>query len=136
VDRLEFLDVLLGDRPALTPTESFYQRILAGDADEAQDHAEILLKERSLSSYYDEVALKGLQLAASDAERGALRPQQLVRVKNTVMGLISELEPYEDIDPPLQEQKEEGKKNPGGTPAGERELPKAPAPQGCSTLNS
>ena len=25
-----FLDVLLGDRPALTPVESFYQRILAG----------------------------------------------------------------------------------------------------------
>ena len=58
VDRLKFLDVLLGDRPALTPIESFYQRILAGDADEAQDHAELLLKDRSLSSYYDEVALK------------------------------------------------------------------------------
>ena len=26
VDRLEFLDVLLGDRPALTPIENFYQR--------------------------------------------------------------------------------------------------------------
>jgi predicted PurR-regulated permease PerM len=30
VERLEFLDILLGDRPALTPVESFYQRILAG----------------------------------------------------------------------------------------------------------
>ena len=30
VPRLEFLDVILGDRPALTPIESFYQRILAG----------------------------------------------------------------------------------------------------------
>jgi len=45
VERLEFLDVLLGDRPALTSVESFYQRILAGDADEAQDHAELLLKD-------------------------------------------------------------------------------------------
>jgi len=62
VDRLEFLDILLGDRPPLTSVESFYQRFLAGDADEAQDHAELPLKERSLSSYYDEVALKGLQL--------------------------------------------------------------------------
>ncbi len=44
VKRLEFLDVMLGDRPALTPVESFYQRILAGDADEAQDHAELLLE--------------------------------------------------------------------------------------------
>jgi hypothetical protein len=57
VERLAFLDILLGDRPALTPIESFYQRILAGDEDEALDHAELLLKERSLSSYYDEVIL-------------------------------------------------------------------------------
>ncbi len=30
VDRLGFLEVLLGDRPALTPIENFYQRLLAG----------------------------------------------------------------------------------------------------------
>ena len=59
VERLEFLDVILGDRPALTPVESFYQRMLAGDPDEAHDQAEVLLRDRPLSSYYDEVALKG-----------------------------------------------------------------------------
>ena len=81
VERLEFLDVLLGDRPALTPVESFYQRMLAGDPDEAQDQAELLLKTRPLSSYYDEVALKGLQLAATDAARSVLGPGQIERVK-------------------------------------------------------
>src|SRR3954464_6229936 len=91
VDRLEFLDVLLGDRPPLTPVESFYQRILAGDADEAQDHAELLLDQRSLSSYYDEVALRGLQLAANDAERGVIGHRQLEKVRNTIFGLIQEL---------------------------------------------
>src|SRR6185436_2015898 len=40
VERLEFLEVLLGDRPALTPVESFYQRMLAGDPDEARFQAE------------------------------------------------------------------------------------------------
>jgi predicted PurR-regulated permease PerM len=89
VERLEFLEVLLGDRPALTPVESFYQRILAGDADEAQDHAELLLKDRSLSWYYDEVALRGLQLAAEDAQRGVLHGEQLERVKNTIKELVS-----------------------------------------------
>jgi hypothetical protein len=60
---LEFLDVLLGDRPALTPIQNFYQRMLADDPDEALEQAELLLKgERSLTAYYDEVALKGLQL--------------------------------------------------------------------------
>ena len=73
VERLEFLDIILGDRPPLTPVESFYQRILAGDPDEARAQAELLLKEHSLSSYYDQVALKGLQLAAADAARRADR---------------------------------------------------------------
>jgi predicted PurR-regulated permease PerM len=99
VERLAFLDILLGDRPALTPMESFYQRILAGDADEALDQAELLLKERSLSSYYDEVILKGLQLAANDTERGVLRPQQLQRIRGIVSGLVIELSEHDDAEP-------------------------------------
>ena len=91
VERLEFLDVLLGDRPALSPAEGFYQRMLAGDPDEALDQAELLLKDRPLSSYYDEVALKGLQLAARDAQRGLLPPDQVERVKTTVRSLIDDL---------------------------------------------
>ena len=81
VARLEFLDVLLGDRPALTPVESFYQRMLAGDPDEVHDHAEVLLKQLSLASYYDDVALEGLRLAVIDAERGVLTPGHLERIK-------------------------------------------------------
>ena len=99
VQRLEFLDVLLGDRPALTPVESFYQRMLAGDPDEALDQAELLLKERSLSSYYDEVALRGLQLAANDASRGAVPPEQIEQVKNAIRGLVADLAGHEDQDP-------------------------------------
>jgi hypothetical protein len=56
VERLEFLDIMFGDRPALSPPEIFYQRMLAGDPTEAAEKAEEFLKERSLSSYYDEVA--------------------------------------------------------------------------------
>ena len=100
VDRLEFLDVILGDRPALTPVESFYQRMLASDPDEAQDQAELLLKGRPLSSYYDEVALKGLQLAANDAARFVLGVGQIERVREASFTLIEELAEHDDIDPP------------------------------------
>jgi len=100
VKRLEFLDVMLGDRPALTPVESFYQRMLAGDPDEAQEQAEVLLKSRSLSSYYDEVALKGLQLAANDLERGVLNAAQMERVKEAVKQLAADLESHDDVDKP------------------------------------
>ena len=99
VERFEFLDILLGDRAALTPVESFYQRILAGDVDEAQDYAEAFLKEKSLSSYYDQVAIKGMQMATYDAERGVLHQKQLQRVRNTIKALISALSEFEDEDP-------------------------------------
>jgi len=99
VKRLEFLDVMLGDRPALTPVESFYQRILAGDADEAEDQAELLLKERSLSTYYDEVALKGLQFAANDLQRNVLNAHQLERIKSTIKALVKGLARHGDVAP-------------------------------------
>ncbi len=79
--------MLLGDRPALTPAENLYQRMLAGDPDEALESAELLLKERSLTSYYDEVARQGLQLAANDAGRGVLTAHQLERVRDVVNAL-------------------------------------------------
>ena len=123
VERLEFLDVMLGDRPALTPIENFYQRALAGDSDEAQEQAEILLKDRSLSSYYDEVALKGLQLAANDLLRGVLTTLQLERIKTVVQDLVDGLDDHDDADPkPIDD-------NAVLAPTSDqRELPKQPAP--------
>jgi hypothetical protein len=99
VRRLEFLDVLLGDQPALTPIENFYQRALAGDPDEAIEQAEVLLRERSLSAYYDEVAIKGLQLAANDVERGSVTATQLARIEATTNDLVDGLDGYDDCEP-------------------------------------
>lgn len=96
VEHLEFLDVLLGDRPALSPVESFYQRMLAGDPDEALEHAEAYLKERPLSSYYDEVALEGLRLAAHDARRDALSPSKVERLNQSIGELVHDLRRYDD----------------------------------------
>jgi hypothetical protein len=64
VERLAFLQVLLGDLPALTKSETFYQRLLSGDTDDLQEQAEEALKESTLSSYDDEVAMPGLEMAA------------------------------------------------------------------------
>jgi predicted PurR-regulated permease PerM len=122
VPRLEFLDVLLGDRPALTPVESFYQRILAGDADEALDQAEMLLRDRSLSSYYDEVALHGIQLATIDIARGALPPERVQALLETVMELIGELASHGDREP--DPKRADG--GPVAAPARETDLPTHP----------
>src|SRR3954452_10591725 len=100
VERLEFLDVMFGDRPALSPPEIFYQRMLAGDPTEAAEKAEQFLKERSLASYYDEVALKGLQLAQVDARRGALDQVRLTKIRNTVSEFAADLADQDDRPPP------------------------------------
>jgi hypothetical protein len=99
VERLAFLDVMFGDRPALSPPEIFYQRMLAGDPTEAAEKAEEFLKERSLSAYYDEVALKGLQLAQSDLDRDALDQVRLITICDTVQEFVADLSDQADHEP-------------------------------------
>ena len=124
VPKLEFLDVLLGDRPALTPIESFYQRILAGDADEALAQAEQMLRDRPLSSYYDEVVLNGLRLAAVDVERGLLRPAQIEQVVKTVLDVVADLDEHDDVAPSSKGDAE----GPVALPERETKLPKRAPP--------
>ena len=124
IERLEFLDVVLGDRPALTPVENFYQRVLAGDPDEALEQAELLLKERSLSSYYDEVAIKGLRLAATDVLRQVVTPLQLDRIRDALADLVEGLDEHPDADPAASETD----KDVVGATGAEQRLPKQPAP--------
>src|SRR6476661_1527598 len=92
VERLEFLDVLLGDAPALTPVESFYQRMLAADSSEVAEQAEQFIKERPLADYYDEIALEALLMAQADVRRGALDEQRQARIRETIGELVEDLQ--------------------------------------------
>jgi predicted PurR-regulated permease PerM len=91
-DRLNFLTILLGDQPALTPAQTFYQRLLADDPHEAIVQADRLLGEMSVTDYYDQVALEGLRLARNDALRGVLTSEQLARFNEAVADIIENLE--------------------------------------------
>lgn len=99
VDRLEFLEVALGDRPPLDPPETFYQRALAGDADGLAEQAEAELRDKPLSIYYDEVALRGLALAQTDALRSSLDQARVTALRERVESLIEDLEDEEDAPP-------------------------------------
>ncbi|HEV2568320.1 MAG TPA: AI-2E family transporter [Sphingomonas sp.] len=125
VPQMEFIDVLFGDRPALTPVESFYQRMLAGDADEVQDQAEQLLKERSLSSYYDEVVVPGLRLALTDRRRGAISGECLNGIVDSTCELVGTLEGHDDVDPASEEAAAE----PAPPSLAEQALPAEPPPE-------
>lgn len=91
VERLQFLDVLLGDRPALSPGESFYQRMLAGDPDEVARQAELYLKDKPLADYYDSVAMAGLALAQRDVNRGVLAHDRQLEIREAVAGMVEDL---------------------------------------------
>lgn len=125
VPQLEFIDVLFGDRPALTPAESFYQRMLAGDEDEVHDQAVQMLKDRSLSSYYDQVVVEGLKLALIDRRRGALSRSGLHLIIESTRDLVESLAGHDDVDPSNSEAAVE----PVTRPLAERTLPERPPPQ-------
>lgn len=91
VKSLEFFDVLLGDRPALTPVESFYQRILADNPDEALAQAETLLDDRSLVDYYDGVVIEGLKLAVDDQARGTINKARAQQMTRSMLSVIHDL---------------------------------------------
>jgi predicted PurR-regulated permease PerM len=76
VPQLQFLDVVLGNQPALTTEETFYQRMLASDPEEATQLAEEFAAEHSLAAFFDEVAIPALARAQADSDRGALLPDR------------------------------------------------------------
>ncbi len=101
VKSLEFFDVLLGDRPALSPTESFYQRILANNPDEALAQADLFLadKSKSLVDYYDDVVIHALELAAEDEARGMLDRRRSLQMSRSMLEVIHDLQDHAQSDP-------------------------------------
>jgi predicted PurR-regulated permease PerM len=111
IEALQFIDVLLGDEPALEPEERFYQRVLAGDATEAADQAEKELKSVPLSTYYDTVAMKALLLAQVDAAHGKLTRDKQLQIRDTIEEIVDDLSDYADEVPPGTEEAAFGKAN-------------------------
>jgi len=96
VERLKFLEIMLGDRPPLSPPQLVYQRMLAGDPLEAAEQAHDFLKGSSLDDYCDAILLKGLRLAETDRRLGHLDEERLDRIASTVDELVADLEAHYD----------------------------------------
>jgi predicted PurR-regulated permease PerM len=98
VESLNFIELMLGDKPPLSPVESFYQRILASDPDEVSFQAETLLKTMPLLEYYEEVALPALALAQIDVSRGVLEKSRQVEVCDSVERVVTDLSDHVDLE--------------------------------------
>ncbi len=98
VENLNFIELLLGDKPALSPVQSFYQRILASDPDEVAFQAEAFLYEKPLLDYYEEVAMPALALAQVDVSRGVLDINRQSEVCACVERVVDDLADHVDPD--------------------------------------
>ena len=72
VPQLAVLDILLGEEPVLNPTTRIYQRLIAGDDEEAAELALGYLKESPLEAVYDQILIPVLAEAECDWHRGKL----------------------------------------------------------------
>jgi len=111
VPQLQFLDVMLGSDPVLSPDESFYQRLLAGDPEEATEQAEEFAKERSIDEFAQEVALPVLARAQADSDRGILPPERRETVKDGFATILENL--FEDAALEADPAAEDAAKIPG-----------------------
>jgi hypothetical protein len=89
IKALRLLDILLGDGEALTLPERFYQRALSADSEELIANARAYLKHDSLAAYSDFVLMPAIRLAAFDLERGAISREQQLKVRQTIVTVVS-----------------------------------------------
>ncbi len=97
VESLNFIELMLGDKPPLSPVQSFYQRILSSDPDEVAFQAEALLATMPLLEYYEEVALPALAMAQVDVTRGVLERSRQVEVCDCVERVVADLSDHVDV---------------------------------------
>ncbi len=91
VPQLQFLGVLLGSDPVLAPEEQLYQRLLAGNAEEAIDVAENYTDEHSSRAFYDHVAIPALRLAENDRQRSTGDASYKRRVAEGMAAVVREV---------------------------------------------
>jgi predicted PurR-regulated permease PerM len=91
VPGMRFLAVLLGDEPALSADAVYYQRLLAGDHDEAAEIVEGHLATAAPETVYDAVLLPPLAYVRRDAAE--LSDQQEREVLRGTMAILDDLSP-------------------------------------------
>jgi hypothetical protein len=92
IESLRYVEVMIGNAPPLTPAQTFYQRALSGNSDEATEQVEECLEEHgSLARCYDEVVLEALALAEVDVLRGTLDEEHALTINHVIRSVIADI---------------------------------------------
>jgi len=136
VPQLAVFDVLLGDEPVLDPTTRIYQRLIAGDDEEAAEMSLEYLKERPLQAVYDQILIPALAQAECDWHRGKLDDSRHIRIRQgfrEIVQALGEHQQGEDTGDATAATVLAAKGQTGLQPASSNERVERPAlPQGAS----
>ena len=91
VPSLRFLSMLLGDQPALDLHMAFYQRLLAGDRDEARLIATQHAAAKGLENVPDDVMVPALRLARRDRNAAGLTADDETFVFESTQEILTQL---------------------------------------------
>lgn len=91
VPALNALEILLGEVPALTLPQNFYQRTLSGDSASVIERARQFLKGKTFAAYCDSVLMPAMHLARLDKIAGTIGRAEQLRFRGAVAEVIETL---------------------------------------------
>jgi len=105
VPSLAFLDLLLGQKPPIAPSNRLYQRMLALDEEEALAIVEKHAEEESVDAALDEVVLPALVNADADDRKGLVSDETRAERMQLLRDLLDEMSnapaPPDDVKPQI-----------------------------------
>jgi hypothetical protein len=93
VPSLAFLGVVLGDE-AVEGLNTYYQRLVARDQDEAAAIVEAALQTQPLVDVYDTVLVSALSYTKQDLERAILTTEEAQSIVQATQEIVEDLTPY------------------------------------------
>jgi predicted PurR-regulated permease PerM len=92
---MDFVAVLVGDEPALAPPVAYYQRLLAGDREEAGEIVREFLENNPVEHLYDALLVPALVTARRDLTRGRLSDDAMAFIVRATYEVMEEVVPDE-----------------------------------------
>ena len=90
VPQLSFLDILLGNEPVFEPAKRVYQRLVAGDQEEAAELVQGSCEHMPVVEVYDTMLISALALAETHGQRGDLTEGRHRFILQSVKEIVQE----------------------------------------------
>jgi predicted PurR-regulated permease PerM len=101
--QFDFINVVLGDDPVLTPDVIFYQRLLALDQQDAMNMLESLGRNKPLIAVFDRIVMPALAMAERDRQSGQLDAKREDFVVQSINEFVTELTEADAAAHPVRE---------------------------------